>query len=149
MDELNKKEQEEAITQGVYTYIKNHFMNNCSNPIEDGANGAVFQFINSSMIERGVENAISCIIAHDPSILNITASLIVEANKHNKEKIVLEYSKKQGFFHIQSLQKAIERNFNDIIIKNKDNDYMIIGIFATMEEALEEEKKLNKKVNEK
>ena len=46
----------------------------------------------------------------------------------------LEYSKKQKCFHEDELERTLKLNWRNFI-KDEDNDWTIIGVFETMEEA--------------
>lgn len=46
----------------------------------------------------------------------------------------VEYSKNQKCLHVDELQRALKVNKEKFLL-NKDNDWEIIGVFETMEEA--------------
>lgn len=58
-------------------------------------------------------------------------------------KISVEYSSKQKCFHVDFLEKILEINFRDVFVEN-NNDYKIIKICNSFEEA----NKFVKKVKE-
>ena len=47
---------------------------------------------------------------------------------------VVEFSTRQKFFHISTFKESIESNIRTAL-NNIDNDYKIIGIFETYEQA--------------
>ena len=51
-----------------------------------------------------------------------------------KKLYTLEYSKKQRCFHEDELDRTLNINWRKLI-NDKDNDWTIIGVFETMQEA--------------
>ena len=61
--------------------------------------------------------------------------------------ITLEYSARQDCFHISTLDAILKINIRNTINK-VDNDYKIVGLFETQQEASKMAEKLRKKQEE-
>ena len=50
---------------------------------------------------------------------------------------VVEYSLSQGAFHISTIEEMLRNNVRMIVQRQTSNDYLVVGIAATHEEAVE------------
>ena len=49
---------------------------------------------------------------------------------------VVEYSLSQGAFHISTIEEMLQNNVRMILQRQTSNDYLVVGVAATHEEAV-------------